>query len=422
MTDSVFSPEELEFMKSKQAPAPVAQTTKPAPVHSQSVAKAEAVPAPQAVDPDMKKLSEEAGSGLEETQKAAPSAIGGAINSFGPAATVIGTALAAFMLGRNSSSGGGSTQGETSRVEPTMSEKPLSIENRTVVGPNPTDVPAYLRKQQNAPVAGTVAAPEVPAPIVEGITAEQAAQHVAQIPEHPNPITHIKQSDLNMIGASETAKIEKGLQPPATPSTGVAPTPIAAVESTAGQTTKAPAKPSKKAEQHTYKSIADIPEGMVFRPDVGNLDRSLVNILGPEHRLYAKELLNEGKMFGHSSDVNKDVSRLTTEYFQKLQQEIPETILSRDARKAQNIESKFGTYGSLLGKAAKVGGVAGTLMTIAQAANAREAARNVGESLLPIALTPSSVESGTLTQKELNAFKEAQKLGSPYRSVPPPKR
>jgi len=237
----------------------------------------------------------------------------------------------------------------------------------------------------------------------------------------------ITETEAKMLAASETAKITKAVEADqkaqqitsANNQAKAAVAPVAAPAIASGEvsTKTAPVVPK---EQHTFKSIADIPEGYVFRPDVGNLDRSLVNILGPEHRLYAKELINEGKMFGHSKDLNKDVSKLTTEYFQKLQGEVPETILSRDARKAQNIESKFGTYGSMLGKAAKVGGVAGTLMTIAQSANAKEAANAVGEALLPWGATPSAVEPGTLTAKQLKAFEEAQKRGSPYRSVPPP--
>lgn len=43
----------------------------------------------------------------------------------------------------------------------------------------------------------------------------------------------------------------------------------------------------------------------------------------------------------------------------------------------------------------------------------------IGEALLPMSLTPSELESGTLTEKQLRAYQEAQKLGSPYRSVPP---
>lgn len=239
----------------------------------------------------------------------------------------------------------------------------------------------------------------------------------------------LTETEAKMLAASENAKITKAViadqkaqqASSATKQANAAVAPVAApaIESGAIPASTAPVKPK---EQATFKSIADIPEGYVFRPDVGNLDRSLVNILGPEHRLYAKELINEGNMFGHSKDVNKDVSKLTTEYFKKLQEQVPETILSRDARKAQGIESKFGTYGSVLGKAAKVGGVAGTLMTIAQSANAKEAANALGEAILPLGATPSELQPGTLTAKQLKAFEEAKKLGSPYRAVPPPTR
>ena len=57
----------------------------------------------------------------------------------------------------------------------------------------------------------------------------------------------------------------------------------------------------------------------------------------------------------------------------------------------------------------------------AQAKSLRETAGNVAEGLLPIGLTPSELAPSTLTEKQLNAYKEAQKLGSPYRSVPPPR-
>jgi len=55
----------------------------------------------------------------------------------------------------------------------------------------------------------------------------------------------------------------------------------------------------------------------------------------------------------------------------------------------------------------------------AEAKNIREGVGNVAEGMLPIGMTPSPIAPGTLTEKQLNAFKEAQKLGSPYRSVPP---
>jgi len=73
-------------------------------------------------------------------------------------------------------------------------------------------------------------------------------------------------------------------------------------------------------------------------------------------------------------------------------------------------------------KAMKAGGGAAALMAIPGFANAstfKEAMSNIGEALLPMGMTPSDLAPGTLTKKQLDAYKEAQKLGSPYRSVPP---
>ena len=186
---------------------------------------------------------------------------------------------------------------------------------------------------------------------------------------------------------------------------------------------KAPPTKPKKAVVPSFKTAADIPEGMVFRSDVGNLDRSLVNILGPEGRLYAKDVLNEGKMFGNykGADYNKKVSELVNAYGEKLKEITPSIDLTTREGRIVAGAPHTQNYGSALGKAAKVGGVLGTLMTVAQSANAKEAAQAVGESLLPIGITPSEVQSGKLTAKQLKAFEEAQKLGSPYRSVPPPR-
>ena len=183
----------------------------------------------------------------------------------------------------------------------------------------------------------------------------------------------------------------------------------------------APAEPvGNYPQKTTFKTAAEIPEGFVFRPDVGNLDRSMYNILGPEHRQQAKEFLTGGQMFGHSADVNADVSKLTNQYFQRLQSEIPETILGRDARKLQNVPSDFGVYGGKggFGKAAKVAGVAGTLFAAADLVNAAqrgdagrllETAFNVGTGLGgPVVATAAQALTGT--NAGLNAEEEARQL------------
>jgi hypothetical protein len=169
----------------------------------------------------------------------------------------------------------------------------------------------------------------------------------------------------------------------------------------------------------TFKSAAEIPPGFEFRPDVGNLDRSMGNILGKEHREYARELFAGGKKFGQSANLNDDVSRLTTQYFQNLQQQIPETILGRDARKLQNIPSEFGTFSknTNFGKGVKVGGVAGTLFAISDLANAQTAGQrgmagaNLLEAVLPPAMMMSGAGEGSSTVPSADA---AMLLGSPY--------
>lgn len=85
-------------------------------------------------------------------------------------------------------------------------------------------------------------------------------------------------------------------------------------------------------------------------------------------------------------------------------------------------------------KALKAGGGAAILAAIpgfAEAKNLQEFGRNVGEALLPIGMTPSELAPGTLytpqqqreftRQLEAQRAAERQKLGSPYRSVPPPR-
>lgn len=137
-------------------------------------------------------------------------------------------------------------------------------------------------------------------------------------------------------------------------------------------------------------SLKAVPPGFVFRQDVGNLDRSLGNILGKEHREYARELFNQGKPFGHSSDLNNDVSKITNQYWQKLQSEMPESLLGREARRAQNIPSDFGTFAKKtnFGQKAKIGGVAGTLFALADLANATQP--SAGNAVVP----PQTSEGG----------------------------
>ena len=242
------------------------------------------------------------------------------------------------------------------------------------------------------PLFAPAAAPEVTAAPAaapsRNLTIEEAQARMAGVTPAAKPETMPAQAAWAPPAAeviNKPSMLSSGTTIGTAPARPVTPTPPAALASTETAATPpteaatpkkrgpAPAEPvGNYPKKTTFKTAAEIPEGFVFRPDVGNLDRSMYNILGPEHRQQAKEFLTGGQMFGHSADVNADVSKLTNQYFQRLQSEVPETILGRDARKLQNVPSDFGVYGGKggFGKAAKVAGITGTLFAAADLANA----------------------------------------------------
>ena len=291
------------------------------------------------------------------------------------------------------------------RIDPTMDGTDLSK-------PTPTAVPVPKEEAQTKFAKDFEVKYGVPLATAEEIsggkiTKQWEADIVGNAIKNQLPITVKKEAPV--IATTATTQ-------PATMVTPVAPTAEApaTVSPVTPTETPAPKGPKKEPVVASFKTAKDIPEGFVFRPDVGNLDRSMYNILGPEHRQYAKELLTGGQMFGNVKDVNAEVSKLSTEYFKKLQSQIPETILSRDERRAQGIPSKFGNYGLQgFGKAAKVGGVAGTLFAVADLANAQTPEQKLaaGEALLPIGMNPTEAGApGVSAQTISNAYK----LGSPY--------
>jgi hypothetical protein len=159
--------------------------------------------------------------------------------------------------------------------------------------------------------------------------------------------------------------------------------------------------------------------GGVFKEGFGGADNWLQTQVGNDIRKFIKDEFNAGKPYGGGQAAMEKAYADIGRYEQWLKENIPVQTLNRAERKAVGVP--YTEPYERLGKAMKVGGVAGLLMTAGQAANAKQAAQNVGEALLPIGMTPSELATGTLTEKQLRAFQEAQKLGSPYRSVPPPR-
>ncbi len=352
-----------------------------------------------------------------------------------------------------------------------VSSRPAGTDRLQLTGPAPNVSAPTSVIQPPAPVAPTApdappatsSEPVAPAPLTDKQRLEKARADLAEFKlkqamdaatstqkQQGKPLSDadsnlLKQSNKNTMDKANEAALKAASKPQPVPPVPTAPaapmveTPMASpvtaapdmaavppptAEASTQATTKETKKPAKSKAIPTFKTESDIPKGMVFRPDVGNLDRSLVNILGTEGRLHAKDVLNEGQMFGNykGTDYNKKVSDLVGAYGEELKKITPSIDLTtRDGRVAAGLPHTQ-NYGPALGKAVKVGGVLGTLMTVAQSANAKEALGNVAESLLPIGMTPSELQSGKLTAKQLKAFEEAQKLGSPYRSVPPPTR
>jgi len=457
--DTNFSERELELMQLRQQRMAEAagQTTQPAqqaaPAQQTGIASRAFIPSTQVAVPGGETQPSAAQPNTQQMNESVGEAIPGMLKNVAVPAVGAGilAGLAHLLLGGKADTTGDAKAGERrdplmdvsqkGRIEPTLSAEPQfapgPVAPTQPVEPKPLSPleqeDLRLKQLKNQRLELAIQHDKEKAERAKAEYEAKQAKQAAQAKQVAGGT--LTETEAKMLAASETAKISKAviadqkLQQASNARTqvegAVAPATVAAVENAtpaAVAPVAEPATPAKPKQKSTFKSAAEIPEGMIFRPDVGNLDRSLANALGPEHRLYAKELINEGKMFGHSTDVNKDVSRITNEYFKALQQQVPETILSRDARKAQGVESKLGTYGKVLGRGATLAGVAGTLMTMAQSANAKEAANALGEAILPLGATPSELQPGTLTAKQLKAFEEAKKLGSPYRSVPPPKR
>ena len=183
------------------------------------------------------------------------------------------------------------------------------------------------------------------------------------------------------------------------------------------QPTPAATEPKKTGGRPTKQAVAAEMEGKVFKKDFGGADNYLEKQFGPDIRRFMKDEFNQGKPYGGGQAAMDKAYADIKKYDAWLKENIPVQTLNREERKAMGVPPPK-DY-PVLGKAMKVGGAAGLLMTAGQAANAKEVLGSIGEALLPLGMTPSDLAPGTLTKKQLDAYKEAQKLGSPYRSVPP---
>jgi len=161
-------------------------------------------------------------------------------------------------------------------------------------------------------------------------------------------------------------------------------------------------------------SLALVPEDKVFVPG-GQFMDIIRNATGQE--AYTGNLKKYGypetpqKGYETARSINESLGRATRE-----------EAKAAGAALGENTKAITQKVGGI--KGVKVGGVVGALISLTDLAKAdtlRQGLGNVAEGLMPIGISPSELASGKLTEKQLNAYKEAQKLGSPYRSVPPPR-
>ena len=169
-----------------------------------------------------------------------------------------------------------------------------------------------------------------------------------------------------------------------------------------------------------YPSIRDVPQGKAFIPNAQYID-VLRNDLGQPtytQSFTGRDFPTEYKgSIETGKEINRSLGRETRAQLEA--RGVPHEQMPEPTKGI--LERVGGPKGS---KVIKVGGVAGALISLAdlaKAENLRQGVGNVVEGLLPMGITPSELASGTLTEKQLKAFQEAQKLGSPYRSVPPPR-
>jgi hypothetical protein len=303
--------------------------------------------------------------------------------------------------------------------------------------------PAYLR---NAPVAPPAAVEAAPAPQAPAPDRLQQAQQLAEanrqlglgnkptIPAMPlEPVsTPITAAPVDAPAPTPTAgpgsftttavvdEIKDMIQKTPDPTTGVTELPVSQA---APQVSPKPVPPVYPKAGAKFKTEADLPPGFVARYDIGNIDRSMGNILGLENRAHARDLLNQGKPFGQAgpgkNQLNTDVSNLTRQYFEQLQGQIPETLLGREARQAQKIPSEFGVFAknTNFGRGVTIGGRAATIFALSDIANAQTPAErgmagaNLLEAVIPPGFTMSGAGQGSSAVPSVD---QALLLGSPY--------
>jgi len=349
---------------------------------------------------------------------------------------------------------GQSSAPEIQKIEPTFTQAPAPsvpapsapiqqqpLPQATPVG-GMTQQPAlpqgYGQQTLNAPTGAPAvpppsnAAPQPVAPTLqEQIQAERLKQEqlktqnlqlrnerlqapVKTAPASKAAAVPVNESDMQMIQKSGAASATKQLQAmEAANKIAPVPDPI--------QTTATPVEKQaaidvvkSKPESVVKKPKAVVPPGMT-KEEFGMMNHLLGTYGGKEEPMAMKAYEQVKDILGYTPAYPKGQGgSLTSEETGKIlgwrKENIPgpKVNLSHDMK---NVLKKGGPAA-----------IAAMVLTpeFAKASTA-EKRQIIGESLLPMGITPTELAPGILTDKQLKAYENAQKLGSPYRSVPPPR-
>lgn len=271
-------------------------------------------------------------------------------------------------------------------------------------------VPAPTPAAPAAPPAAPAAPTQTPANIAQ--VQQQAAEALAARQAAPVAAPVAPAAPAAPVAAAP-------VPPPAVTPPPVTPADVAPVENTPPAKKAVEKKPREKL---TFKSATELPAGTTFRPDLGTGDKWLINTTGPERRKLILNEFNQGKPAGSYEQGQK----LYQQYLEKYPKENFGPVIPKEEAQARGIKppEPFGGWG----KAVKVAGTAGVLLTAAELAQAaQKAQKDKGAALKELAFNAMGMIPGLGTAFNAMTFSgglntNEEKELARLRGVPPPVR
>lgn len=288
--------------------------------------------------------------------------------------------------------------------------------------PGPAVPPAAAAPQPVAPVAPAPVDPIQAARIRKAEAEAAIAEHkLQQLQAGPKTVASGKaatpgysEAEMKMVQQGGAASASKALEAQKIAGS-VAPKldPIAAT-ATPAEKASAVAVVESKPESVVKKPKAAIPAGMT-KEEFGMMNHLLGTYGGKENPMAQQAYAQVKEILGYTPAYPKGQGgSLTSEETGKILGWRKESIPGPKVNLTHEMKG-------ILKKGGPAAIAAMVLTPEFAKASTAEKRQIIGESLLPIGLTPTELAPGTLTEKQLKAFEQSQKLGSPYRSVPPPR-